>query len=243
MFYVCIVMIVACSARVGHAHAISWTQRTQTWKNLFAFTWRHVTSTSERKFSRLLTLGRNWVHGKSLRNMTIPSGSYNWHWKIIIFILSISSIILNHFVYLKGAWIGFVLSVAIGLWILIGSLRYPSHPKSLKLTTEECLNDDYIYNDTSTAIYSYATEWLNLTTTAEPAEEERYVWNKYEGRHNKNRAPWHWSFWSGPRAYMAVQSSEGEARGRPRWCPWSAPEGLHGMFIWFFHVHRKLCPG
>ena len=39
------------------------------------------------------------------------------------------------------------------------------------------------------------------------------------------------SFWSGPRADMAVQSTPSLLGLRPRWCPWSAPEGLYNISI------------
>ncbi|XP_072025214.1 sodium-coupled monocarboxylate transporter 1-like [Amphiura filiformis] len=70
----------------------------------------------------------------------------------------------------KGAWIGFIVSVAVGMWILIGSLHYPSPPKSLSLTIDECPNDDYVYNAT-TVVYTFVTEWFNVSTTESIQEE------------------------------------------------------------------------
>ena len=78
----------------------------------------------------------------------------------------------NEFVF-QGAWIGFIVSVGVGLWILIGSLSYPSHPPSLPLSTAGCLHDDYTLNAT-TVMYTYVTELVDNVTIDTP-DIQRYI--------------------------------------------------------------------
>ena len=85
----------------------------------------------------------------------------------------ISDDIANEFVF-QGAWIGFIVSVGVGLWILIGSLRYPTPLTSLPLSTDGCLHDDHIYNAT-TVMYTYVTELVDNVTIDTP-DIQRYMY-------------------------------------------------------------------